>query len=72
MEDREYLVILYDYYGELLSDIQKEYFESYYFDKMKIEDIAKLLSCDKATIYRNRNRLLDILALKFYGGDVVD
>ena len=62
--DRALLEIDSDYYAVVIRYM--------YFDKMKIEDIAKLLSCDKATIYRNRNRLLDILALKFYGGDVVD
>ena len=41
MEDREYLVILYDYYGELLSDIQREYFESYYFDNLSLSEISE-------------------------------
>lgn len=41
MEDREYLIILYDYYGELLSDIQKEYFESYYFDNLSLSEISE-------------------------------
>ena len=31
LEDREYLVILYDYYGELLNDIQRKYFVKYSF-----------------------------------------
>ena len=41
MEDREYLVILYDYYGELLSDIQREYFEEYYFDNLSLSEISE-------------------------------
>ena len=41
MEDREYLVILYDYYGELLSEIQKEYFEQYYFDNLSLSEISE-------------------------------
>ena len=41
MEDREYLVILYDYYGELLSDIQREYFEQYYFDNLSLSEISE-------------------------------
>ena len=41
MEDREYLIILYDYYGELLSDIQKEYFELYYFDNLSLSEISE-------------------------------
>lgn len=41
MDDREYLVILYDYYGELLSEIQREYFEQYYFDNLSLSEISE-------------------------------
>lgn len=41
MEDREYLIILYDYYGELLSDLQREYFEQYYFDNLSLAEISE-------------------------------
>ena len=41
MEDREYLIILYDYYGELLSDIQREYFEAYYFENLSLSEISE-------------------------------
>ena len=57
--------------NEIKSDYYAPVIQYIYFDKMKIDDIAEKLKCDKATIYRNRNRLLEVLALKFYGGDVV-
>jgi len=41
MEDREYLIILYDYYGELLNDIQRRYFEMYYFDNLSLSEISE-------------------------------
>ena len=41
MEDREYLIILYDYYGELLNEIQREYFEQYYFDNLSLAEISE-------------------------------
>ena len=41
MEDREYVIILYDYYGELLNDIQREYFEDYYFDNLSLAEISE-------------------------------
>jgi len=41
MEDREYLIILYDYYGELLNDNQREYFEEYYFDNLSLSEISE-------------------------------
>ena len=34
MENRNYLIILYDYYGELLDEDDKSYFEDYYFDNV--------------------------------------
>ena len=41
MEDREYLIILYDYYGELFNDNQKKLFEEYYFDNLSLSEIAE-------------------------------
>ena len=41
MDDREYLIILYDYYGELLNDKQREYFEEYYFDNLSLSEISE-------------------------------
>ena len=41
MEDREYLIILYDYYGELLTLAQREYFEAYYFDNLSLSEISE-------------------------------
>ena len=39
MEKREYLIILYDFYSELLSDKQKDELKSVY--KKIIEDVNK-------------------------------
>jgi len=41
MENRDYLVILYDYYGELLNDDNRKYFEDYYFDNLSLAEIAE-------------------------------
>ena len=41
MIEQEYIVLLYDYYGELLSDIQKKYFEEYYFDNLSLSEISE-------------------------------
>ncbi len=40
MDKRNYLVILYDYYGVLLNDDNKKYFEDYYFDNLSLGEIA--------------------------------
>lgn len=41
MDEQEYIIILYDYYGELLSDIQRKYFEAYYFDNLSLSEISE-------------------------------
>lgn len=46
--------------------------EMFYFKKMKMEEIAAKLNCDIKTTYTNRAKLLNIIMLKFYGGDVIE
>ena len=41
MEDYDYLIILYDYYGDLFNDNQRKCFESYYFDNLSLSEIAE-------------------------------
>ena len=40
MENREEIIMLYDYYSELFNDKQCEYFEAYYFDNLSLAEIA--------------------------------
>ena len=40
MKEQDYIIMLYDYYGELFSDKQKKYFEDYYFDNLSLSEIA--------------------------------
>ena len=41
MEEREYIIALYEYYGKLLTDKQQMYFEDYYYDNLTMEEIAE-------------------------------
>lgn len=41
MEDREYIIILYDYYSELFNDNQRQCFEEYYFDNLSLSEISE-------------------------------
>ena len=41
MEDREYLIILYDYYSELFTEGQRQCFEDYYFDNLSLSEISE-------------------------------
>ena len=53
MEERNYLIILYDFYGELLSDKQKEYFEDYYFNNLSLGEISENTGYSRNAIHKN-------------------
>ena len=54
MESRQRIIILYDYYGELLSDDSKKYFEDYYFDNYQVKVIY---SDNKEEMFEGKNIL---------------
>ena len=41
MEERDYLITLFEYYKSLLTNKQKEYFIDYYYDNLTMEEIAR-------------------------------
>lgn len=41
MDELNYLTSLYDYYKELLTDKQRNYFEEYYFENLLMDEIAE-------------------------------
>lgn len=53
MEERDYLIILYDYYGELLTDKQKMYFEDYYFNNLSLGEIIENDGYSRNAIHKN-------------------
>ncbi len=53
MENRDYLIILYDYYGELLSEDNKRYFEDYYFDNLSLAEIAENNNVSRNNIHKH-------------------
>ena len=50
MEEREYIIVLYEYYGKLLTDKQQMYFEDYYYDNLTMEEIAENDSISKNAV----------------------
>lgn len=48
MKEHVYLINLFDYYGELLTEKQRQYFEEYYFQNLTLQEIA-----DNNSISRN-------------------
>ena len=64
LEDTVYINKLYDCYNALLTDIQREYFEDYYFQNLTCQEIG-----DNKGISRNavNKQINDVIAkLKFY------
>lgn len=53
MEYRNYIINLYDIYGELLTDKQKEYFENYYFDNYSLSEISENKEVSRNAIHKN-------------------
>lgn len=41
MNNIDLLIILYDYYENLLTDSQKKYFEKYYFENLSLSEISE-------------------------------
>lgn len=74
MEDREYIIILYDYYGELLSNKQRAYFEAYYFDNLSLSEISENEDKSRNAIHKNIKSVVNKLyeyedKLKLYDKD---
>lgn len=53
MEERDYLIILYDFYGELLSEKQRECFEDYYFNNLSLGEISENIGLSRNAIHKN-------------------
>ena len=45
--------------------------EKFYFDGCSWEDVTDFCQCDKATMYRNKKRLVDRLKIILFSGDVI-
>ena len=52
MNDRDYLIMLYDFYEELFNDRQREYFEEYYFNNLSLSEIGEKLSVSRNAIHK--------------------
>lgn len=64
MDKTLYYINLYDYYGDLLTDKQKYYFEAYYFNNLSLSEISEEDGITRNAIYRQLKATED--KLKFY------
>ncbi len=53
MEEVNYLVMLYDFYGELLTDRQRQFFEDYYFNNLSLGEISENTGLSRNAIHKN-------------------
>ena len=61
MDNRLYLIDLYDLYGELLTDKQKDYFEDYYFDNLTLQEIAENNDISRNAVHKQLKEAEDKL-----------
>lgn len=54
-------VELFDYYGELFTDKQKEYFIDYYFNNLTLQEIADNNKVSKNAVHKNIKDILQKL-----------
>lgn len=52
MEFRFNLINLYDIYGELLTEKQKEYFEDYYFNNLTLSEMSENYEVSRNAIHK--------------------
>ena len=50
------IVLLYDYYGDLLTDRQKECFEMHYYQDLSLGEIAAELGISRQGVHENLSR----------------
>ena len=61
MEERNKLVLLFDYYGQLLSEDQIKYFEEYYFNNLSLAEIADNYNLSRNAVHKQIKTAVDKL-----------
>lgn len=61
MDNRIYLINLYDYYYNLLTEKQQAYFESYYFDNLTLKEISENNSVSRNAISKQLKEAINKL-----------
>ena len=53
-----YYVTLFDYYGQLFTDKQREYFIDYYFNNLTLQEIADNNNVSRNAVHKNIKEIL--------------
>ena len=52
MDNRDYIIVLYDFYGELFNERQRDYFEDYYFNNLSLAEIGDNFGVSRNAIHK--------------------
>jgi predicted DNA-binding protein YlxM (UPF0122 family) len=63
MDERTYLTILYDYYGELLNPKQQKYFEEYYYNNLSLSEISDNFKVSRNAIHKQIKKIEELLSI---------
>ena len=63
MERREYLIILYDFYGNLFNEAQKTYSEEYYFNNLSLGEISENYDISRNAIHKTLKQMQEKLKM---------
>ena len=52
MKELVYYTMLYDIYGNLITDKQQEYFEAYYFNNLSLSELANIYNISRNAVHK--------------------
>ena len=61
LEKQQHYIILYDFYGDLLTEKQQIYFKDYYFDDLSLAEIAQNHEVSRNAVYDSINKVYLLL-----------
>ena len=67
MEEIIYYSALFDYYQNLLTDVQRKYFEDYYFNNLSLQEIADSYDVSRNAISKTLKEKADIVLIDTAG-----
>lgn len=62
LSKKEHIIGLYDVYKELLTDKQRDYFESYYFEDMSLSEISSINNVSRNAVFSSLKQIENILS----------
>lgn len=61
LEKREYYIILFDFYENILTEKQRTYFREYYFNDLSLSEIGNNYKISRSAVYDQINKVHQLL-----------